>query len=604
MYEEKGMDMLTTAVVMSAGREQAGVLAVSSDRAQAKGTSFAKSFDEEVALAVDADTKTSSEEGVAEVQDRTPLQVPGELVATLVAIKAGTGSAQAGAVSEGDKNVAGTKSVNGPLVSTVPAAKTSNQTSVGIVTTVGGANPVSGGLLVQTPERDVGAVQKSLAGTIDEAAGTQPAVQKDAPTEDAVNAISTEAVRDKGQERSVGLRAAEGASGNKKTGAAEGAVPVASAKQTSKSQEQKGEHTTALETAGATGNVAVTVANTTMDSGALVGTSVPVAVVVPVSAQSNGAAKTPKASSSDHETGKMIGKAISTTSSERSAAAAVVGKSGGVTPGEGKAAPGAAPVVSSADEAGSAKAGSESAKSVALALANGDGDAGKGRKANTAVGPSHDAAGGLSLAGLISGVVPLHRVGGAVSTNVQAQDGSAQTATGLHAGHGELDGSGGVTPPVMDGAHRTLAATPTTLEVGIANGTQGWLKIRAELATGGGVNASLSTASPAGQEMLHRELPSLAAYLQQAQVAVNSLVVHPAMAGTDSHSLAGGMGGDGSGQTQQRNDQGGEARQRLSNPVPSYVEEAVYEGANGVGADGLLSPATYAGGGSWLNVRA
>src|SRR6185312_16449564 len=110
MYEEKGMDMLTTAVVMSAGREQAGVLAVSSDRAQAKGTSFAKSFDEEVALAVDADTKTSSEEGVAEVQDRTPLQVPGELVATLVAIKAGTGSAQAGAVSEGDKNVAGTKS--------------------------------------------------------------------------------------------------------------------------------------------------------------------------------------------------------------------------------------------------------------------------------------------------------------------------------------------------------------------------------------------------------------------------------------------------------------------------------------------------------------
>jgi hypothetical protein len=156
----------------------------------------------------------------------------------------------------------------------------------------------------------------------------------------------------------------------------------------------------------------------------------------------------------------------------------------------------------------------------------------------------------------------------------------------------------------MDGAHRTLAATPTTLEVGIANGTQGWLKIRAELATGGGVNASLSTASPAGQEMLHRELPSLAAYLQQAQVAVNSVVVHPAMAGNDSHSLAGGMGGDVSGQTQQRNDQGGEARQGWDGPVSSYVEEVAYDSASGVGADGLLSPVTYAGGGSWLNVRA
>ena len=600
MREEKGMDMLTAAVVMPAGREQAGVLPVSSDRAQAKGTSFAKSFDEEVALAVDADTKTSSEEGVAEVQDRTPLQVPGELVATLVAIKAGTGSAQAGAVSEGDKNVAVTKSANGPLVFIMPDAKANTKTSS--VTTVDGANSVSGGLLVQTPEEDVGAVQKSTGETIDGAMKAHPAVQRDAAVA-AADVVSTKVVRCKGQDRSVVVRDAEGSSRSKKTGAAESVVPVTSAKQTPKSQERKGEHTTALETAGATGNVTVTVANATLDSGVLVGASVPVAVVVPVSAQSNGAIQMSK-DSSGNEMGKVIGKAISTTNSERSAAAAVVGKDGEVTTGEGKAESGAAPVVASADEAGSAKAGSESAKSVALALAIGDGDAGKGQKANAAVGPSHDAAGGLSLAGLISGVVPLHGVGGTVSTNVQPQAGNAQTATGLHAGHGELDGGGGATPLGMDGAHQTLATTPTSLEVGVANGTHGWLKIRAELATGGGVNASLSTASPAGQEMLHRELPSLAAYLQQAQVAVNSVVVHPAMAGNDLHSLAGGMGGDMSGQTQQRNDQGGEARRGWDGPVSSYVDEVAYDGASGVGADGVLSPVTYAGGGSWLNVRA
>ena len=144
------MDMLTTAVVMSAGREQAGVLPVSSDRAQAKGSSFAKSFDEEVALAVD--TKASSDEGVAEARALTngaPLQVPGEL-----AVKK-AGAFQAGAVSESDKSVAVMKSVNGPLVSIVPDAKTSAQTSGGIVTTVDAANSVLDSQLVPAPVREI-----------------------------------------------------------------------------------------------------------------------------------------------------------------------------------------------------------------------------------------------------------------------------------------------------------------------------------------------------------------------------------------------------------------------------------------------------------------
>jgi hypothetical protein len=607
MYEERGMDMLTTAVAMSAGREQAGVLPAFSDRVQVKGASFAKSFDREVALAGDAATKTSSDENAPEARNLmrgAALQVPDELVVTSTVKKAGTGSAQAGAVSEGSKSIAVAMSVNGSPVSIVLAAKTgfgmktqgggsveaamSTGTSDGVVTAVDDANPALG-LLVQTPKEEVGAVQKSTAGTIDEVVGAHPVVQEDTPAVAAADVFSTKVVRSKGQDRPVVLRDAGEATGNKKT-TAESTVPVASAKKASKGQERKAAHTTAQETANAIQLVTVAGANAPLDVGALVDTSVPVAAVVPVAVQSNGAIEISKDSS-----GNVIGKAIGTTA---------VAKDGGAAPDQGKAGSGAAPVVASADEAGSAKAGSESAKSVVLALAVGNGDAGKTLKADAAAGLSHDAAAGSPFAGLTSGVVPLHGVGVAVGTNVQAQDGSAQTTTGLHAGHGELDGGGGATPLGMDGAHRMLAATPTTLEVGIANGTHGWLKIRAELATGGGVNASLSAASPAGQEMLHRELPSLAAYLQQEQVTVNSVVVHPAMAGNDSHGLAGGMGGDVSGQAQQRNDRGGETRQGLNDPVSSYVEEVIYNGANGVGADGLLSPVTYAGGGSWLNVRA
>jgi len=49
---------------------------------------------------------------------------------------------------------------------------------------------------------------------------------------------------------------------------------------------------------------------------------------------------------------------------------------------------------------------------------------------------------------------------------------------------------------------------------------------------GGVVNASVSAVSSAGQEMLHRELPALTAYLQEEKVAVNAVAVHgPSAAG-------------------------------------------------------------------------
>jgi hypothetical protein len=149
-----------------------------------------------------------------------------------------------------------------------------------------------------------------------------------------------------------------------------------------------------------------------------------------------------------------------------------------------------------------------------------------------------------------------------------------------------------------------LTATPTALEVGIQNGTHGWLRVRAEMADGGVVNASVSAASSAGQEMLHRELPALTAYLQGEKVAVNAIVVHtPLAAGNDPRSSI-GMDGAG-GQTQQRGDEGGEQQQHVGKQALDGSDGTrTYQSLHGVDEDGPSSLVTYASGGSWLSVRA
>ena len=110
-----------------------------------------------------------------------------------------------------------------------------------------------------------------------------------------------------------------------------------------------------------------------------------------------------------------------------------------------------------------------------------------------------------------------------------------------------------------------LTATPTSLEVGIQNGTHGWLKVRAEMADGGVVNASVSAASSAGQEMLHRELPALTAYLQEEKVAVNAVIVHAPLAAEMTARNSTGMA-DAGGQEPQRSDGGKGERQNPAEP--------------------------------------
>jgi hypothetical protein len=205
---------------------------------------------------------------------------------------------------------------------------------------------------------------------------------------------------------------------------------------------------------------------------------------------------------------------------------------------------------------------------------------------------------GIVPADVVSGNTP----GEVTPTKLMVGDAGAHLA-GLPAGSREQDGAG-IVAQSTDGAPRMLAATPTSLEVGIQNGTHGWLKVRAEMTDGGVVNASVSAASSAGQEMLHRELPALTAYLQQEKVAVNAITVHnPAAAGADARSSSGTDGAGG--QTPQRSNEGEQQDQSLRKmTLNSSDERVLYRSKHGVDQDGSLPLAAYANGGNWLSVRA
>jgi len=79
--------------------------------------------------------------------------------------------------------------------------------------------------------------------------------------------------------------------------------------------------------------------------------------------------------------------------------------------------------------------------------------------------------------------------------------------------------------PLPAPSHTTLHASPTVLEVGVPDGSHGWLKIRAEIGESGTVQASVSSATHAGHESLHRDLPEMTAFLASEQLPVQVHVV-------------------------------------------------------------------------------
>lgn len=196
-------------------------------------------------------------------------------------------------------------------------------------------------------------------------------------------------------------------------------------------------------------------------------------------------------------------------------------------------------------------------------------------------------AGAVTLAQGFSGVT-----GDAAAIKVR----TTTTGGALTAGQ---DGTDSGMAGVGDG-HRTLEATPTALEVGVANGTHGWLKIRAEMADGGVVNASVSATTSAGQQMLHRELPSITAYLQQERIGVGSVVLHTTAVG--SRELSGGTESD-AGRGQMQHGGGAQEENAQNATVVSDGGDVLFQGGLSGTAE-IATPAGYSGGGSWLSVRA
>ena len=79
----------------------------------------------------------------------------------------------------------------------------------------------------------------------------------------------------------------------------------------------------------------------------------------------------------------------------------------------------------------------------------------------------------------------------------------------------------------LDRSEPTVAGASTKLlEVGMASGSNGWIKVRAESDSGGAISASVTANTGTAVEALHKDLPALTAYLKEQAVTVNSLVVH------------------------------------------------------------------------------
>ena len=245
---------------------------------------------------------------------------------------------------------------------------------------------------------------------------------------------------------------------------------------------------------------------------------------------------------------------------------------------------------------------------------------------------------GVASTSLVTPVVAAHPGAAAAPTASGAAASSAGASTlGEMTGTGSgLMGGAGVGPEkTFAVGHTTLEASPTVLEVGVPGGANGWVKIRAELGEGGSVQASMTAATEAGREALHRDLPGLSTFLQSEHVPVSVQVTHAAQAGgtmADAGGSFGGAstggafgagmemgagGGSGSGQTQsdaagflaaqQRGSEQRGEQQRDSGSGGGIAQGAAI--AERVDVDASWAGAgSYGGaaarGGSWLNVMA
>ena len=172
----------------------------------------------------------------------------------------------------------------------------------------------------------------------------------------------------------------------------------------------------------------------------------------------------------------------------------------------------------------------------------------------------------------------------------------------------QTETAGGVSL-IDPGEVRTLSATPQRLEVGVATDTHGWLRLRAEMGSGGEVTASVVASSSNAAQAFHRELPALSEYLSHEQVGVASIAVStaPVISPEGGTGVAGNGAADGAGQGSSQAQPGRQESQSSQaadevagpEPVPDFWRGGELTSASGV----TLPSPLYGLGGGWVNVR-
>jgi|GEM_PF-4668352 len=89
---------------------------------------------------------------------------------------------------------------------------------------------------------------------------------------------------------------------------------------------------------------------------------------------------------------------------------------------------------------------------------------------------------------------------------------------------------------------QTLVGTARVLEIGVADAGHGWMKVRAELAHGGGVNASVVVHRSGAIEKMQSESPALNAFLAQEHMQLKSFTVRAMEAGAATGDAMTGQG--------------------------------------------------------------
>ncbi len=142
-----------------------------------------------------------------------------------------------------------------------------------------------------------------------------------------------------------------------------------------------------------------------------------------------------------------------------------------------------------------------------------------------------------------------------------------------------------------------VASGPMHLDVGVFDGTHGWLRVRAELNPAGAVYASL-TANASAHVSLKSALPEMANYLISEAVGVSKIAVHRFDAPNGAATGQSGGNAAGFGSSNQREQDSGPHKQRL-------VETGNSDQQGETTKHGVLWPAGFSSGmGGWLNVCA